>query len=250
MTTLTISRHTSTWLIGGCFLFSLALSAAQAGAEETVLFNGKDLTGWKLRNKDPKVAETWKVVSKVELDPAAKAKLIGSGEGGTADSLLFRQPIAHGCDIITEQSFGDVELHIEFLIPGESNSGIYLMGEYEVQVLSTSPTKPDDQLTPGDCAGIYNTKKADVNAIKPAGEWNVMDIVFRTPRFDADGKKTANAKFISVIFNGKKIHDNAEAPKPTGGQLGPEKATGPLMLQGDHGVVAFRNIRIKPLEAK
>jgi hypothetical protein len=87
--------------------------------------------------------------------------------------------------------------------------------------------------------------------MKPPGEWNTYDISFRAPRFDAQGKKTENAKFISVTLNGRKIHENVEVPEPTGGQLpGGERATGPLMFQGNHGIVAFRNVRVKPIEAK
>ena len=68
------------------------------------------------------------------------------------------------------------------------------------------------------------------------------------PRFDAAGKKTANAKFVKVVLNGATIHENVDTPAPTGGELGPEVAKGPLMFQGDHGPVAFRNIKITPAE--
>ena len=87
------------------------------------------------------------------------------------------------------------------------------------------------------------------NAAKAPGEWQSFDIVFRAPRFNADGKKTEDAKFVSVKLNGKTIHENVAAPKPTGSELpGGEKPTGPIMLQGDHGPVAFRNIRAKAIK--
>jgi hypothetical protein len=217
--------------------------AAAVGGE--VLFNGKDLAGWKL--KDPTVTDCWRVVSQVALDDSDSKKLKGTGEGGSPDAALFRQPIAHGTDVYTEESFGDCELHVEFMVPKGSNSGVYLMGQYEVQVFD-SFGKPDDKIGPGDGGGIYNTKKPSSNASKAPGEWQSYDIVFRAPRFDASGKKTENATFVHVAYNGKVIHENVEAPKPTGGELpGGEKAEGPLLFQGDHGIVAFRNVRVKPI---
>jgi hypothetical protein len=136
------------------------------------------------------------------------------------------------------------------MIPKGSNSGIYLQGRYEVQILD-SFGKTDDQLKPGDCGGIYKTAAPKTNAIKAPGEWQTLDIVFRAPRFDADGKKTENAKFINVTMNGTQIHENVDTPHTTGGEISKdEKATGPIMLQGNHGVVAIRNLRIKPAESK
>jgi len=229
-------------------LVSLLVAAPPASAgddqkDALALFNGKDLNGWKLRTPDRK--DTWKVVSKVELDKAEPKKLTGSGTGGTADAILFRQPVEHGSDIITEKSFGDCELHLELMVAKDSNSGIYFMGEYEVQVFD-SFGKPDKELTFADLGGVYSVAAPKTNASKAPGEWQSVDIVFRAPRFDAAGKKTENAKFVSVTLNGKKVIENLEVKGPTGGQLSEtEKPTGPLMLQGDHGVVAFRNITIK-----
>jgi len=236
-------------LVGALVLSLLAGGAAKAAENGKVLFNGKDLTGWKLRTSNDQTKATWKVVSEVKLDKANPKELVGTGEGGAADAAMFRGKIAHGSDIMTEEEFGDCELHIEFMVPQGSNSGVYLMGQYEIQVLD-SFGKPDNRLSPGDCGGIYSTKAPSVNASKAPGEWQAFDVVFRAPRFDAAGKKTENAKFISVKYNGKAIHENVEVKGGTGGQIGPEKATGPIMLQGDHGIVAYRNITIKPLEGK
>ena len=235
-------------------IFAVALLAGGAtswGADEkdgkAVLFNGKDLSGWKLRNAD--AAKTWKVVSELKLDANNPKLLVGSGEGGTAESVMFRTPIEHGSDIMTEKGFGDCELHIEFMVPKGSNSGVYLMGQYEIQVLD-SFGKPDNQLGMGDCGAIYSAKVPSVNASKAPGEWQSFDVTFRAPRFDAAGKKVENAKFIKLVYNGKTIHENVEVKGGTGGQIGPEKATGPLLLQGDHGIVAFRNIWITEVGGK
>ncbi len=109
-----------------------------------------------------------------------------------------------------------------------------------------------------ECGGIYprwlNEHEVEghsplVNASKPAGEWQTFDILFRAPRFDARGKKIANAKFLKVIHNGKLVQENVEVSGPTRSALfEDEKPTGPLMVQGDHGPVAFRNLRIKTLK--
>jgi hypothetical protein len=244
------SRLTSLLLVVVSLLLSPIVRAADEAAQGgEVLFNGKDLAGWKLR--DPKLADqVWKVVSAVKLDAADPKKLASAGDGGTGDAVLFRQPVPHGSDLFTEKTFGDCEVHVEFVVPKGSNSGVYLMGQYEVQVLD-SFGKADDKLGPGDCGGIYHTQKPDINASKAPGEWQSFDIIFRAPRFDAAGKKVQNAKFVKVMHNGKVIHENVDTPAPTGGELpGGEKARGPLLLQGDHGCVAFRNVRVKAVELK
>ena len=87
-----------------------------------------------------------------------------------------------------------------------------------------------------------------VNACKEPGNWQTLDVIFLAPRFDAAGKKTANAKIVKAVLNGEVIHENQEMKTPTGSNyVKPEVAAGPLMLQGDHGPVAFRNVRVRPL---
>jgi len=211
------------------------------------LFDGVHFKGWKFRAEDR--AKVWSV-AEVALDMLDNKRLSSQAPTTPNEAAMFRGD-GHGTDIYyTEKSFGDCQVHVEFMIPANSNSGVYLMGEYEVQVLSNFG-KPDEKLGPGDCGGIYHTHAPATNALKPYGQWNSYDILFRAPRFDAAGKKTENARFIEVLFNGKKIQENVEPKGPTGGELpGGEKPTGPLMLQGDHGICAFRNLRIKPLELK
>ncbi len=211
------------------------------------LFNGENLDGWKLKQDDEAHRPTWQVVSSVKLDPEDPTKLVGEGDGGE-NGVLFRQPIEHGSDIFTERTFGDGELKLEFMVPKGSNSGIYLMGQYEVQVLD-SHGKPDDQLGQGDVGAIYSASAPSENAAKAPGEWQTFHIVFEAPEFDAEGNKTRNAIFRSVVLNGTEIQKDVEVSAPTGGQLdGGEKPEGPLMIQGDHGIVALRNIRFKPAE--
>lgn len=232
----------------------LAASARAADADGwTPLFNGKDTAGWKLRS--PKEPETWTVVGEVKLDAADNRKLTPSGGGAGGAGVLFRQYLGKGpdgkdrkggSDILTEEQLGDIELSVEFMVPKGSNSGVYLMGRYEVQVLD-SFGKPDDKLSQGDVGAIYSAAKPSTNAAKAPGEWQTMEIRFQAPRFEAD-KKTLNAKFLSVKLNGKEIQKDVEVHKPTGGHISDKEApTGPLLFQGDHGIVAFRNVKYRPL---
>ena len=245
--------RTAARLTVACLALTLVASAAGFAADESThgfvpLFNGKDLTGWKFKQKEG--SEAWKIVSDVRLDPDDSKKFISTGEGGSDRAELLRGPVAHGSDIYTEKEFGDCEVHVEFNVPQRSNSGIYLMGRYEVQVLD-SYGKPQERLGQGDVGAIYSAAKPSKNAALPPGQWQKFEIVFQAPRFDASGKKTQNAKFVSVKLNGQEIQKGVEVKGPTGGQLyNDEKPTGPLLFQGDHGVVAFRNIRIKETEKK
>jgi hypothetical protein len=211
------------------------------------LFNGKDFTGWKFSNKQ---SEMWKVVSTVAYDPKDANNLQTTGDGSDGKGIMFRvqHEEGYGANVYTEKTFGDCEVYVEFMIPKKANSGVYLMGQYEVQILSDFGVDPA-KIGQHNTGAIYVTRPPSSVPLKPYGQWNTYDIVFQAPRFDASGKKTQNAKFISVVLNGVKVQENVDTPKPTGGQLpGGEKPTGPLMLQGDHGCVAFRNIRVKSLD--
>ena len=116
------------------------------------------------------------------------------------------------------------------------------MGEYEVQVLDSYGR---EQVGPGDIGGLYGAQAPSQNAAKKPGQWQKFVIDFQAPRFDGD-KKTANAKFRKVTLNGKVIHENVEMQQQTpGGVAGKEAPTGPLMFQGNHGGVAYRNITIQ-----
>jgi hypothetical protein len=175
-----------------------------------------------------------------------KEGMPGRFEAGAGAGVLLNGGDGHGVDLLSGAAHGDCALHVEFNVAKGSNSGVYLMGQYEVQILD-SFGKKDADLKYGDCGGIYNTAAPRTNASKASGEWQTFDIVFRAPRFDSSGKKTANAKFVKVVHNGKVIHEDVEVKGPTTAALGgPEKPRGPLMLQGDHGPVAFRNLRLRP----
>lgn len=159
--------------------------------------------------------------------------------------------------LITEAEFGDAKVHVEFMVPKGSNSGVYLQGRYEIQVFDSYGVKNPEH---SDCGGIYQRydearshgyegHPPRINASFPPGEWQSFDITFRAPRFDANGNKKQNAAFVKVVHNGQVIHENVDLTGPTrAAKWFDEKPTGPLMLQGDHGPVAYRNLTITPLD--
>ena len=212
------------------------------------LFDGKSLSGWNGQSADGK--HEWMVAGEVSLKTGNPKQFeIESGEG-----LLVNGPTGRTANLYTEYQHGDCHLHIEFAVPQGSNSGVYFMGRYEIQILDSWG---ETELRYGTCGGIYarwiNEQSVGghpprVNASKPPGEWQIYDVVFRAPRFDEEGSKTADATFISVTWNGQLVHENAEVDGPTrASMLNDEAPKGPLMLQGDHGPVAYRNIRILDL---
>jgi hypothetical protein len=224
-----------------------------AAAELTPLFDGRTLNGWRAPTGD------WKAVGEISLDLADPAKFrAASGTG-----VLLNGDTGRTVNLITEGEWGEVELHVEFCVPKGSNSGVYLMGRYEVQVYDSFGVARDKY--PGiECGGIYprwtqargefEGHSPRVNASGPPGEWQSFDIVFHAPRFDPSGRKAANARFVSVKHNGQLIHENIELTGPTRAAVWEdekdEKPKGPLMLQGDHGPVAYRNLQLRPLEAQ
>jgi hypothetical protein len=225
-------------------LVPIALVAADA-PKPIPLFTGKDLTGWSVLDKSR--AALWSVSDKVELDPKNPKLLLATGQPKDDKGLLVAQlKDFQGTNLVTAEKFKDFTLHLEFLLPKDGNSGIFLMGLYELQ-LTDSLGIADNKMQEGDHGGIPFFKKPLTNASLKPGEWQTADITFQAPRFDPAGKKTTNAKIVKATINGKTVQQNLDLPEPTGGGLDqPESPTGPLMLQGNEGPVAFRNITIVP----
>jgi hypothetical protein len=212
------------------------------------LIGDHELDAWK------RPTGTWFVAGEVATSPSNPKQLVGVRGRG----VIINGPVGKTLNLYSKQSFGDLEAHIEFLIPRGSNSGVKLEGLYEVQISDSHGAK---RLTGSDCGGVY--PKAEllpryhhlddghapkVNAALPAGKWQTLDIVFHAPRFDTSGKKIANARLEKVLLNGTLVQEDLEMRAPTGHAWRiPEVARGPLMLQADHGPVAFRNIRVRPL---
>jgi len=183
------------------------------------------------------------VVDPVSITPG-KGIIVNDTRTGKKDNL------------VTTWQHGDIELELDVMVPKGSNSGIYLQGGYEVQVFDSWRAK---HASYGDMGGIYRNWEKDsatiylgkapsASAAKAPGLWQHLSISFRAPRFDGSGKKISNARFVYVKLNNVLIHEQIEVPQLTGGPLdNKEKAMGPLMIQGDHGSVALRNIRYKLL---
>jgi hypothetical protein len=226
--------------------FSTDKGGTQNGWETRL--DGRSLEGWHpLEVSQP---NDWRTCESVKLNSQDEHFFtIQPGQG-----ILVNGEKGKTVNLVSDVKYGDVEVHVEFIVPKGSNSGVYFMGLYEVQVLD-SYGKTD--LAFSDCGGIYarwiNEKSVGgaaprVNASKPPGVWQSFDVQFRAPHFNANGKKVENARFLKVVHNGTVIHKNVEVDGPTRAAMDrPEAPAGPLMLQGDHGPVAYRNIRVRPL---
>ncbi|MEZ4774157.1 MAG: family 16 glycoside hydrolase [Bacteroidia bacterium] len=198
--------------------------------------------------------ENWKIVGEVFSLPDEPQNMTTEAGVGI---LANQNNETHRKNIFTAFEHEDIEIEWEFLMPKGSNSGVYFQGRYEVQLFDSWKTAP---VTYVDCGGIYQrwdeTKPEGekgfegiapkVNASLAPGLWQRMRVIFRAPRFDEKGNKTENARFVEVIFNGITIHEDVEVTGPTrAAAFANEQATGPIMIQGDHGPVAFRNIRYR-----
>jgi hypothetical protein len=228
------------------------LPAAAADAQWTELLAGDKLDAFAGKT------DGWKWAKAVTLAPANPKRLAFEAGSG----VLINGEKGTAPDLYTKEKYGDLEIHVEFLIAKGSNSGVKFHGHYEIQINDSYGKK--GELTGDDCGGIYPRAELTpryhyldkgvapkVNACKAPGEWQTLEAVFLAPRFDKDGKKTANARIVKATLNGQVIHENQELLTPTGhNHTRPEVATGPLMLQGDHGPVAFRNVKVRPVPVK
>ena len=188
-----------------------------------ILFNGRDLRNWHPRDGRPLA---WKIKNGVMT--------------------------AAGADIVTNQKFTDAIIHVEFREPQRpdrerGNSGVYLQGRYEIQVIDSYGTKIPGK---GDCGAIYDQFAPLVNASKPPFEWQSYDIIFRAPRVDASGKVIERAR-MTVLQNDVLIHNNVEVLGPTGSALD-DRVTepGPLLLQYHGSALQYRNVWVVPLPLK
>lgn len=228
-----------------CFALIVVLVGPSAGAAESkapaeppvvqpgpppsdaiVLFDGKDLSGWQGENGGE---ARWKLLPDGSMEV--------NGTGG----------------IMTRQEFGDCQLHVEWATPaevkgdsqGRGNSGIYLQGRYEIQVLDSYQNKTSPT---GQAGAFYGHAAPLVNASRKPGEWQTYDIIFIAPRLAEDGKTVRPGSF-TVLHNGVLIQHQTEIKgEPTAAaRFNGVAPTGPLLLQ-DHGnPVRFRNIWIRPL---
>ncbi len=222
-----------------------------AGAEWITLLGAEhdSLSAW----REPQ--QGWRIVGDATLPPAPGKHLVGSpGQGVAINS--GREPV----DLISREEFTDVELRLEFMLARGSNSGVKLNGLYEIQFLDTAGAEPT---TGNMCGGVYPRSLGPptftyldkgtaprVNSAKPAGEWQTLELAFRSPRFNSAGEKTSPGRFDWVRLNGELIHEHVEVNFPTGAvwDESPEVPAGPVLLQGNHGPVAFRKVAVRVIE--
>jgi Domain of Unknown Function (DUF1080) len=203
--------------------------ASRPPSDAIVLFDGRDASEWQSRDREP---SRWKVENGY-LE-------VVSGAGG----------------ISTVRAFGDCQLHIEWAAPSpplgtgqdRANSGVFLMGRYEVQVLDSyqNRTYPD-----GQAGAIYGQYPPLVNASRPPGEWQAYDIIFKRPRFNERGELAEPAR-VTVLHNGVLIHDAVVLTGPTSHRRRPPYEAHPdrlpIALQDHASPVRFRNIWVRDLE--
>lgn len=230
-------------LLSSCLLM---LGLLNPGFGQTQRMELNDLSAF----RDP--GKTWSIVGDVTVD-LSENNIFDTKKG---KGILLNLPTAKrkGKDLYTQFEHGDMDLELEYMMAKGSNSGIYLQGMYEVQLLDSWGKKHP---TSGDNGGIYERWDETQpegekgyqgypprqNVSKAPGLWQKMKLSFRAPRFDAQGNKIENARMLLVELNGVAIHEDVELLGPTRGAMqADEVARGPIRIQGDHGAVAFRNI--------
>jgi len=200
--------------------------AGRAPSDAIVLFDGKDLSAWSTKSGEP---AKWKVGSD------------------------YFETVPKSGYIYTRQSFADCQLHVEFATPSPAvgqdqdrgNSGVFLMGLYEIQVLDSYNNKT---YADGQAAAIYGQSPPLVNASRAPGQWQSYDIVFHPSKFDKDGKLIRLGR-VTVFHNGVLVQDNVEilGPTVTGEPDKPHAGKLPLALQDHNHPVRFRNIWLREL---
>ena len=221
----------------------------ESGARKAEIKDGKCF----LYEDGKKIAELEKVTRKSPtLGAKAPEGAVVLFDGTTADNFKngnMPEEGLLGVGVVSKEEFGDHKLHLEFRTPftpearGQhcGNSGCYVFGRYEVQILDSFGLEGKDN----ECGGVYQAAPPKVNMALPSLAWQTYDIDFTAPKFDESGKKTEDAR-MTVKHNGVVIHDDIKVPMTPGGVSGEEAPKGPLFLQNHTNPVRFRNIWVVP----
>ncbi|MCY7357747.1 MAG: DUF1080 domain-containing protein [Rudanella sp.] len=203
-----------------------------------------------------KPSANWRIAGEASASLSQANQLTSQPGAGVLVNIPVKPEFGQAYNLLTTLEHGDADLELDFMMAKGSNSGVYLQGRYEVQLFDSwgvrNPKVVDngsiyerwDDSRPEGQKG-YEGHAARQNASRAPGLWQHLKISFQAPRFDGSGKKTENAKMVRVELNGVLLHENQELSGPTrSAAFTDEKPTGALMLQGDHGAVAFRNIQL------
>ncbi|WP_028526502.1 family 16 glycoside hydrolase [Runella limosa] len=226
-------------------LFSLVSLVVKS---QTVSLN--DLSSF----KNP--SANWSIVGDAVVDLAQNNAMSTTAGKGVLACIHPKGKYGRQYDLLSNFEHGDADVEFDFMMARGSNSGFYLQGRYEIQLFDSwgvrQPHAHDlgaiyerwDESRPSGQKG-YEGYAPRMNASKAPGLWQHMKIIFQAPRFDGAGKKIANAKVLKIEVNGITVQENVELAGPTRGSLDGEVAKGPILIQGDHGCVAFRNLSVK-----
>lgn len=233
---------TSIVFSAGIFVLLMSCGSSQ---ESKIYLTSNGLDSWELPTGE------WSECGNVAFKQGDRERLLPvPGKG------MFTNGFDGDTDhLISKHEHGDIRAHIEFLVAENSNSGVYFQGRYEIQIYDSWNRQPGYA---GNCTGgIYERwdenrnpkgfegRNTALHSSYPAGFWQSFDVIFKAPVFDAEGNKILNAEFVKVLHNGLPAHENVSLTGPTRASLfDDEAALGPLMLQGDHGPVAYRNVWI------
>lgn len=201
-------------------------------------------------------SSNWSIVGNAAADLNQNNVMTTTPGKGVLACIHPRGKYGREFDLISNFEHGDADVEVEFMMAKGSNSGIYLQGRYEIQLFDSWGVKQPhvhdlgaiyerwDESRPNGQKG-YEGYTPRMNASKAPGLWQKIKISFQAPRFDANGKKIANAKVLKIELNGQIVQENVELSGITRGGMEGEVAKGPLLIQGDHGSVAFRNLVVK-----
>ncbi|AUD04647.1 family 16 glycoside hydrolase [Spirosoma pollinicola] len=242
------------WSLGVGWVAGIGLAMAQPAPAPGIAIPLNDLSAF------TSPTANWRIAGSVHAD-LNKPNTITTDKG---TGILVNVPLAkmpedaknpYKYDLVTTLQHGDVDLELDYMMASKSNSGVYLQGRYEIQMRDSwdirTPNVHDngavyerwDEKRPDGQKG-YEGHAARQNASRAPGLWQHLKISFQAPRFNTNGQKTENGRVIRIELNGVPIQEDVELTGPTrGSAFADEKATGPLRFQGDHGAVAFRNIR-------